>query len=66
MVFFFIIENLNYKGSGKLRGKVVFIIGGDSGIGVVVVIVFVKEGVDVVILYLDEYEDVNRIKVRIE
>lgn len=38
------------------------IMGGDSGIGWVVFIVFVKEGVNVVIVYLDEEEDVNEMK----
>lgn len=48
----------DYWGSDKLKGKVVFISGGDSGIGCVVVVYFVCEGVDVVILYFDEYQDV--------
>lgn len=43
----------------KLIGKKVFVIGGDLGIGWVVVIVYVREGVDVVInYYLDEEVDV--------
>lgn len=53
------VEMENYIGSGKLVDKVVIVIGGDSGIGCVVVIGFVKEGVDVLIVYLDEYDDVN-------
>ncbi|KGR90968.1 dehydrogenase [Ureibacillus massiliensis 4400831 = CIP 108448 = CCUG 49529] len=61
-----IIENPNYKGSGKLKGKVALITGGDSGIGAAVAIAFAKEGADVSIAYLDEHEDANRTKCRIE
>lgn len=61
-----IIENPNYKGSGKLTGKVALITGGDSGIGAAVAIAFAKEGADVAISYLDEHEDANRTKTRIE
>lgn len=61
-----IIENPNYHGSGKLEGKVALITGGDSGIGAAVAIAFAKEGADVAISYLDEHEDANRTKTRIE
>ncbi|MBD1381716.1 SDR family oxidoreductase [Metabacillus arenae] len=61
-----IIENPNYKGSGKLFGKTALITGGDSGIGAAVAIAFAKEGADVSISYLDEHEDANRTKSRIE
>jgi NAD(P)-dependent dehydrogenase (short-subunit alcohol dehydrogenase family) len=61
-----IIENPNYQGSGKLTGKVALITGGDSGIGAAVAIVFAKEGANVAIAYLDEHEDANRTKTRIE
>ncbi len=61
-----IIENPNYRGSGKLVGKVALITGGDSGIGAAVAIAFAKEGADVAIAFLDEYEDANRTKMRIE
>lgn len=40
-----------YCGSEWLKGCKVLVIGGDLGIGCVVVIVFVREGVDVVINY---------------
>ncbi|THE10049.1 SDR family oxidoreductase [Bacillus timonensis] len=61
-----IIENPQYKGSGKLKGKVALITGGDSGIGAACAIAFAKEGADVAISYLDEHEDANRTKARIE
>lgn len=61
-----IIENPNYKGSGKLCDKVALITGGDSGIGAAVAIAFAKEGANVAISYLDEHEDATRTKERIE
>jgi NAD(P)-dependent dehydrogenase (short-subunit alcohol dehydrogenase family) len=61
-----IIENPNYQGSGKLKGKVALITGGDSGMGAAAAIAFAKEGADVAISYLDEHEDANRTKTRIE
>lgn len=61
-----IIENLQYKGSMKLKDKVALITGGDSGIGAAVAIAFAKEGADVAIAYLDEHEDATRTKNRIE
>ncbi|MCE7794470.1 SDR family oxidoreductase [Salipaludibacillus sp. CUR1] len=61
-----IIENPHYKGSGKLAGKTALITGGDSGIGAAAAIAFAKEGADVAIAYLDEHEDAERTKNRIE
>jgi NAD(P)-dependent dehydrogenase (short-subunit alcohol dehydrogenase family) len=61
-----IIENPNYKGSGKLKGKVALITGGDSGIGAAAAIAFAKEGADVAIAYLNEHEDANRTRMRVE
>lgn len=55
-----------YKGSGKLKGKVAIITGGDSGIGKSVSIYFAKEGADVVVSYLDENEDAVNTKKLIE
>ena len=55
-----------YRGSGKLDGKVALITGGDSGIGRAAAIAFATEGADVAILYLDEHEDAEETKSRIE
>lgn len=59
-------EDPNYKPSGKLEGKVAVITGGDSGIGKAVAILFAKEGADIVIVYLDEHDDAEATKGRIE
>lgn len=52
-----ITDNLNYRPSGKLTGKVAIVTGGDSGIGQAIAIIFAKEGADVVVVYRDQHED---------
>ncbi|SDI40786.1 SDR family oxidoreductase [Desulfosporosinus hippei] len=61
-----IAEDANYVGNNKLKGKVALITGGDSGIGRAVSIAFAKEGADIAIIYLNEHEDANQTKARIE
>ena len=52
-----IFDNPNYKGSGKLKGKVAIITGADSGLGRAAAVAFVKEGAKVVIPYYNEHKD---------
>lgn len=52
-----IFDNPYYIPSGKLRGKVAIVTGGDSGIGRATSILFAKEGAFVVIVYLNEEKD---------
>lgn len=54
-----IYDDEDYKGSGKLEGKVALITGGDSGIGRAVAVAYAKEGASVAIAYLDEHEDAD-------
>lgn len=61
-----IYEDQTEQGSHKLQGKVALITGGDSGIGRAVAIAFAKEGADVAIAYLNEHEDAQLTKQRIE
>lgn len=46
-----------YKGSGKLKGKVALVTGGDSGIGRAVSVHYAREGADIAIVYFDEEKD---------
>lgn len=59
-------EGENYHASKKLQNKVALITGGDSGIGRAVAIAYAKEGANVAIAYLDEHEDANETKKRVE
>ncbi len=59
-------EMKNYKGSGKLKGKVALVTGGDSGIGRAAAIAFAKEGANVVIAYFDEHQDAQETQAYIE
>lgn len=61
-----VFDNPNYKGSGKLKGKVAIVTGGDSGLGRSCAIAFAKEGAKLVIPYYNEHEDAEYTKKYIE
>ncbi|HEY4757070.1 MAG TPA: SDR family oxidoreductase [Chthoniobacterales bacterium] len=59
-------EDESHPGSGKLRGKVAIITGGDSGIGRAVAAAFAKEGADVTVVYLEEHKDAKKTQQLVE
>lgn len=61
-----IFDNPEYKGSGKLKGKVAIITGGDSGLGRSAAVYFAKEDAKIVIPYYNEHEDAIETKKYIE
>lgn len=62
-----ISDNPEYRGSGKLAGKIAVITGGDSGIGRAVAIGFAKEGANMAIIYMPhEREDAEATKRMVE
>jgi len=56
----------HYQGSGKLKGKVALITGGDSGIGRSVAVLYAREGAQIAIVYLEEHEDAKKTKEAVE
>lgn len=56
----------SYKAAGKLKGKVVLISGGDSGIGRAISIGCAKEGANVAFIYVDEERDAEKTVEHIE
>ena len=54
------------KNDNKLNGKVALITGGDSGIGAAVAIAFAQHGADISIVYLNEHEDAEEVKKKVE
>ncbi|HEY9748289.1 MAG TPA: SDR family oxidoreductase [Allocoleopsis sp.] len=59
-------DDSKYRGSGKLQGKVALITGGDSGIGRAVAVFYAKEGADVALVYLNEHQDAEDTRRRVE
>ena len=59
-------EDESQRGSGKLRGKVAIVTGGDSGIGRAVAIAFAREGADVSVMYLNEHGDAEETRGEVE
>ena len=55
-----------YRGSGKLQGRVALITGGDSGIGRAVAICYAREGADISIVYLNEHQDARETQGQVE
>lgn len=54
------------KNENKLEGKVALITGGDSGIGAAVAIIFAQHGANVSIVYLNEHQDAEEVKKKVE
>lgn len=60
------IIKTSHQGSGKLKGKVALISGGDSGIGRSTAVLFAREGADIAIIYLDESDDAAQTQKLVE
>src|SRR5690349_21511958 len=58
-------DDRDTAGSGKLKGKIAIITGGDSGIGRAVAIAFAKEGAALALVYLNEHRDAKETQRRV-
>jgi NAD(P)-dependent dehydrogenase (short-subunit alcohol dehydrogenase family) len=56
----------DYHGSGKLKGMVALVTGGDSGIGRSVAVLYAREGADVAVVYLNSHEDAQETRRHVE
>lgn len=56
----------SFKPSDLLKGKVVVVTGGDSGIGRAIAVGCAREGADIAIVYLEEHKDANDTKGDVE
>jgi NAD(P)-dependent dehydrogenase (short-subunit alcohol dehydrogenase family) len=59
-------EDEHYRPADKLDGMAALVTGGDSGIGRAIAILYAREGADVAIVYLNEHDDAQVTKQRIE
>ena len=55
-----------FPGSGRLKGRVAVVTGGDSGIGRAVAVLFAREGAKVAVIYLNEGRDAQDTKQFVE
>lgn len=61
-----IFEKEGSIGCEKLKNKVAIITGGDSGIGRAVAVAFAREGANISIVYLNEHQDAEYTKQKVE